>query len=91
MILLPFCAEKDACDLFFCPEPKQSARQDRVWSVKQCQDVHGSKVCQHILFIHAIIGCDAWKRNTIKHIKYEAFCKLTDVFDKVGGGGDFQR
>ena len=84
--LLPFHAKKDACNILFCPEPKQSASESHVWSVKQCQDIHGLKVCQHLLFIHAILGCDAIyemeKGISFKSIKYEVFCKLMYLIKK---------
>ena len=48
-------------DLFFAPEPKKNAKR-RVWDIKNSKSSIGPFVCQHILFLHALSGCDTTSR-----------------------------
>ena len=38
-------------------EPKKNSKCG-IWNVKQVKTELGSFVCQHILFLHAMLGCD---------------------------------
>lgn len=62
LILLLHHAELDAHDLFLAPEPRQSAKKTRIWCIKQSKEFLGPDVCDHVLFIHAILGCDTTSR-----------------------------
>ena len=48
-------------DLFFAPEPKKNAKR-HVWDIKNSKSSIGPFVCQHILFLHALSGCDMTSR-----------------------------
>ena len=58
-VLLLHYASQNASKIFLCPEPKQNAaRRSRVWDTQLCQQALGSDMCENILFVHAILGCD---------------------------------
>ena len=48
-------------DVFFAPEPKKNSKA-RFWDVKDVKESLGSFICKHILFIHAMLGCDSTSR-----------------------------
>ena len=48
-------------DVFFAPEPKKNSKA-RIWDVKDVKERLGSFICKHILFIHAMLGCDSTSR-----------------------------
>ena len=52
----------DAHELFMAPEPKQSTKKKRVWCIKQSRELLGRKLCDNLLFVHAISGCDTTSR-----------------------------
>ena len=59
LVLLLHYASQNTRKTFLCPEPKQNAtRKSKVWDIQLCQQALGSDVCESILFIHAILGCD---------------------------------
>jgi len=62
LILLLHHVEMDAHELFMAPEPKQSTKKKRVWCIKQSRELLGPKLCDHLLFVHAISGCDTTSR-----------------------------
>lgn len=62
LILLLFYAEFDSHSLFFIPEPKSNTTKRRVWNIKNVKLELGRDVCQNILFIHAVLGCDTTSR-----------------------------
>ena len=47
---------------FFKPEPRANSTRRRVWNMKVVEDKLGEDVCNNILFIHAILGCDTTSR-----------------------------
>ncbi|KAJ8398451.1 hypothetical protein AAFF_G00427060 [Aldrovandia affinis] len=62
LILLIYHANLKSHNLFFTPEPKKSTKKPRVWNIKAVNQQLGPSVCTHILFIHAIAGCDTTSR-----------------------------
>ena len=62
LILLCYYTEMDAHDLFFQPEPRANSTRRRVWNIKVLKEKLGQDVCNNILFIHAILGCDTSSR-----------------------------
>ena len=56
LVLLLHYASQNTRKIFLCPEPKQ--RRSKAWDIQLCQQALGSDVCEIILFIHAILGCD---------------------------------
>ena len=62
LILLCHHAELDVFDLFFQPETRANSTKRRSWDVKSVKEKLGQKICRHILFIHAISGCDTSSR-----------------------------
>ena len=61
-VLLCYHASIEAHDLFFCPEPKKITKQPRIWNIKVTKQRLGPDICQHILFLHAVLGCDTTPR-----------------------------
>ena len=51
-------ASLESHDLLFCPEPKKNRKQPRIWNIKAGNQRLGLDICQHILFLHAALGCD---------------------------------
>lgn len=62
LILLLFHVDPDGHDLFFIPEPKSNSLRRRVWNIKKVQAELGTEVCDNILFLHAVLGCDTTSR-----------------------------
>ncbi|KAJ8417704.1 hypothetical protein AAFF_G00225470 [Aldrovandia affinis] len=62
LILLIYHANLKSHNLFFTPEPKKSTKKPRVWNIKAVKQQLGPSMCTHILFIHAIAGCDTTSR-----------------------------
>ena len=48
--------------IFFAPEPKKIHSKTRIWDIKQVKVDLGSFICQHLLFLHALSGCDTTSR-----------------------------
>ena len=63
LILLLYHVEMDAHELFIAPKPKQSTKKKRVWCIKQSREFLGPTLCDHLLFVHAISGCDTTYRE----------------------------
>ena len=49
-------------DLLFCHEPKKNTKQPRTWNINAVKQRLGPDMCQHILFLHAALGCDTTYR-----------------------------
>ena len=60
-VLLLYHSNPTGKGLFFAPEPKKNAKQ-QVWDLKQAKRDIGPFVCKHILFLHALLGCDTTSR-----------------------------
>ncbi|KXJ09307.1 hypothetical protein AC249_AIPGENE3666, partial [Exaiptasia diaphana] len=58
LVLLCYYVKMDAHDVFFKPEPKKRSKTKRIWSIKDTKSSLGLNVCDNILFVHAILGCD---------------------------------
>ena len=61
IVLLLYHSNPTGKGLFFAPEPKKNAKQ-QVWDLKQAKRDIGPFVCKHILFLHALLGCDTTSR-----------------------------
>ena len=89
LILLCYYANQQSCDIFFRPEPKKGAKRPRVWNITSVKQQLGAEVCNNILFLHAILGCDTTsqiygigKGNSLKKFKSsEYFREQAKVFD----------
>ena len=75
LVLLCYHASLESHDLFFCPEPKKNTKQPRVWNIKAVKQRLGPDICQHILILHAVLGCEYnilplwdWKGNFPREI-----------------------
>ena len=62
IVLLCYHASLDSHDLFFRPEPKKNTKKLCVWNIRATKEKLGQDICNNILFIHAILGCDTTSR-----------------------------
>ena len=62
LVLLLNHAEINAHDLFLASESKQGSSQNKIWCIKQSQELLGIDLCNNIIFIHEILGCDTTSR-----------------------------
>ncbi|KAK3705553.1 hypothetical protein QZH41_000251 [Actinostola sp. cb2023] len=62
LVLLCYYARSDGCDLYLRPEPKANSTKRRVFNMKKVKAQLGEDICNNILFIHAILGCDTTSR-----------------------------
>ena len=61
LVLLLHHADIDSNDIFLSPEntkASKASKSKKVWCVRQCKAPLDSKLCEHLLFMHAILGCD---------------------------------
>ena len=58
MVLLCYDASLAQHDFYFCHEPKKNTNQPCIWNIKALKQRLGLDKCQHILFLHAVLGCD---------------------------------
>jgi len=98
LILLLHHADLNAQELFLAPEPKKATKTRRIWCIQQTKELLGPKVCDNLLFIHAILGCDSTSRlfgigkgMALKKVKNDtSFLEQAKVFrqsqEKVGKG-----
>ena len=92
LVLLLHHAEMDAHEVFLKSEPKKSAQQNKIWCIRQAKQLLGPGVCDNILFIHAILGCDVTSRMfglgkalAVKRIKSDfQFCQQAKVVNQIG-------
>ena len=92
LVLLLHHADMDAHEVFLKSEPKKSAQQNKIWFIRQYKRLLGPDVCHHILFIHAILGCDVISRLfglgkglAVKKIKSDfQFCQQAKMFTQIG-------
>ena len=90
LVLLCFHSDMTAHEMYFIPEPKTMSTKQRVWDIKSTKSVLGLDICQRLLFIHAILGCDTTsqpfgigKGAALKlAIKSSYIAELTDEFSK---------
>ena len=89
LVLLCYHASLDTCNLLFKPEPKNNAKNIRVWDIQAVKWQLGAEVCNHILFLHSILGCDTTSHlhglgegNALKKFREQChFVELARVFD----------
>ena len=62
LILLCYHASLDSHSILFRPEPKKTTKNPRLWDIKAVKKQLGPEVCSHILFLHAVLGCDTTSR-----------------------------
>lgn len=62
LVLLCYYASLEAHDLFFCPEPKKNIKKPCIWNIKATNKMLGTDIRNHILFLHAVLGCDTTSR-----------------------------
>jgi len=62
LVLLCYHGNLDSHDLYFRPEPKKNSKNPRLWNVKFVKKPLGPDICNNILFIHAVLGCDTTSR-----------------------------
>ena len=62
LILLCYHASLDSHSIFFRPEPKKTTKNPRICDIKAVKEQLGPEVCSHILFLHAVLGCDTTSR-----------------------------
>ena len=92
LVLLLHHAEMDAHEVFLKSEPKKSAQQKKIWCIRQSKQLLVPDVCDHTLFIHAILDCDVTSRLfglgkglAAKRIKSDfQFCQQAKVFNQIG-------
>ena len=74
LVLLLYHTKLQSFDIFFAPEPKKNSKC-RTWDIKKVKAKLGPLICSHILFLHAMLGCDTTSRlynvgkGTIKKFK----------------------
>ena len=62
VILLCYYADPDGFDLFMQCSTRGTTKKNRFWDIKVTQSEFGADICNNILFIHAILGCDTTSR-----------------------------
>ena len=61
LVLLLYHLTSASYNLFLAPELKKNAKKC-VWNIKQAREDLGLFSCKHILFQHALMGCDTTSR-----------------------------
>ena len=92
LVFLLHHAEMDAHEVFLKSEPKKSAQQNKIWCIRQAKQLLDPCVCDNILFIQAILGCDVTSRLfglgkglAVKRIKSDfQLCLQAKVFNQIG-------
>ena len=92
LVLLLHHAEMDAHEVFLKSEPTKSAQQNKIGCIRQSKQLLGPDVWDHILVIHAILGCDVTSRLfglgkglAVKRIKCDfQFGQQAKVFNQIG-------
>ena len=87
LVLLIHHATTTSQGLFMQKSKMTSKKNGSVWDILQVKQELGEDVCKHILFAHALLGCDATsgifglgKALTLKKVKQSEFRKHADVF-----------
>ena len=59
LLVLPiYLANNESKKIYFYSEHKQNASSVTVWDIKLCKESLGIDICNNILFLLAILGCD---------------------------------
>ena len=61
LVLLCYYATPKLHPLYFMSEPKRNSK-NRLWCMQSVISQLGSDICNNILFLHAILGCDTTSR-----------------------------
>ena len=88
LVMVIYHTGKNSKNVFFQPEPKLNSTKCSVWDMKKTKELLGEDICQVILFIHAILGCDtsSWlhghgKAAALKLVsKNSRFLNLSRIF-----------
>lgn len=62
IMLLAYYADLQSHDIFLHTQSKSSTHKSRLWNMKVFKQHFGSEVCEQLLFIHAVSGCDTTSR-----------------------------
>ena len=62
LVLLCKIADMNSNPIYFTPRQKQKAEEATVWNIQDTKSKLGESICNNILFIHAIFGCDSTSR-----------------------------
>ena len=62
VILLCYYADPDGFDLFMQCLTRGTTKKNRIWHIKVTQSELGADICNNILVMHAILGCDTTSR-----------------------------
>ena len=62
VIMLCYYADPDGFDLSMQFSTRGTTKKNRIWDIKVTQSELGANICNNILFIHAILGCDTTSR-----------------------------
>lgn len=90
LVLLLYHADMTANELFLVSESKQATKSRRVWCIKQSKELLGPQICDNLLFVHAILGCDTTSRLfglgkglAVKKVKTDSlFREQSEMFHK---------
>ena len=103
VILLCYYTDPDGFDLFMEFSTRRTTKKNRIWDIKVTQSELGANICNNILFIHAILGCDTTSRlyglgkelllkrftsSALFRDKAEQFCKKDATVDDVIDAGE---
>ena len=103
VILLCYYADPDGFDLFMQFSTRGTTKKNRIWDIKVTQSELGADICNNIVFIRAISGCDttsilyglgkglSLKRITSRALfrnKAETLCKKDATVDDVIDAGE---
>ncbi len=58
LVLLCHHAPLGLHEIVFRPKPKQTTNNPRVWNIQNTIQTLGTSVCNDLLFLHAVLGCD---------------------------------
>lgn len=90
LVLLCHYAVTGSCKIFLTSEAKHNVKTPvKVWDIHLTKEKLGNDICQNILFIHAVLGCDTTSRlygigKGVSLKKYQTdgqFRQLATVFD----------
>ncbi len=103
VIMLCYYADPDGFDLSMQFSTRGTTKKNRIWDIKVTQSELGADICNNILFIHAILGCDTTSRlyglgkglsmkrftsSALFRDKAEQFCKKDATVDDVIDAGE---
>lgn len=91
LILLIHHSKNAPYDIFLCPEPKPNAKDNFKYNIRRITESLGENITSHILFAHALLGCDTTSRlfsiskvESINALSFEDFRNQAAVFSTSG-------